>query len=256
MQVILELMSQMPAMQLWCIQLFLCYAGLLLMLRLFGRHGVMIMMGVMVIAANIQVLKSVMLPLYSQPLPLGTTFMATNYLASDLLNEYFGPKVAKKAVVMAIAAFVIMSVCMLLTLGFKPLTAGQAHAAGVINALDIQRALHVLFTPAPILLGCSLLSFWITQRVEIAIFTAIKKRTGQKALWLRNNISTWIAALLDNVIFNLLVWRLFSQHPIAWPTLIMGYIFGTYSLRVFMALIDTPFMYLAKYAVKDLSLVS
>ena len=76
----------------WLFQLFFCYASVLIMLRFFGAKGVAVLMGVMMIAANLQVLKLFNLPITHQVLPLGTALMATNYLAADMLTEYFGAR--------------------------------------------------------------------------------------------------------------------------------------------------------------------
>ena len=104
-----------------------------------------------------------------------------------------------------------------------------------------------LFTPLPALLAASLLSFLISQFFDIWVFKRIREVTGQSKLWLRNNVSTILAALVDNIVFSLLAWRIFASAPMAWHKLIFTYILGTYLIRVVIAILDTPFIYLAKY---------
>ncbi len=74
----------------------------------------------------------------------------------------------------------------------------------------------------------------------------IKKITFSKYLWLRNNLSTLLSSLIDNTIFSLLAWIILNPEPETLYKVLMIYILGTYFLRIFLALIDTPFMYLAK----------
>lgn len=231
----------------WVAQLVFCYGGVLLMLRFFGDKGVMVLMGVMVIAANIQVLKCFHLPYFQQILPLGTALMATNYLASDMLAEYYGQETAKKAINLAIAAFVLLFLAMFFTIHFPVVSKQAQQLAGISGQNDIQHALKSLFNPAPKLFLCSMISFWVSQRLEIFIFCRIRALFGEKNLWFRNNVSTWIAALCDNTIFSLLVWRFWTTEPVSWKVLIVGYILGTYGLRVIMAILDTPMIYLAKF---------
>jgi hypothetical protein len=67
-----------------------------------------------------------------------------------------------------------------------------------------------------------------------------------KFLWLRNNLSTILSSLVDNTVFSFLAWIILNPNPESLYNVIMIYIFGTYILRIFIALIDTPFMYLSK----------
>ena len=70
--------------------------------------------------------------------------------------------------------------------------------------------------------------------------------TKNRYLWLRNNLSTILSSLLDNIIFSLLAWFILNPNPETLYNIIMIYILGTYILRIFIALIDTPFLYLSK----------
>ncbi len=242
---VVQMLNGVPVWLLWIFQILFCYLGLLLLLRTLGRFGVMLGMTILLIAGNIQVLKAVQFPFYSAPIPLGTVFLATTYLASDILAEYFGSQAAKQAITISVVGFVIMTLCMLLTMGFHPLTHAQAVHFGLQHVYDYQAALLMIFSPALKMLLCSIVSFWISQRLEISLFMAIRRLTGEKALWLRNNISTWTAALVDNTFFTVIIFHLWTAHPVPWHTLIFGYVGGTYIMRVLMALLDTPFIYWA-----------
>lgn len=237
----------------WLLQLLFCYASVLIMLRFFGTKGVAVLMGVMMIAANIQVLKLFNLPVTHQLLPLGTALMATNYLAADLLTEYYNAKVAKTAINLAIAAFILMFIAMDFTMHFPLLSPKQVALTGLDNQPAIQSALQTLFNPAPKLFICSMVSFWISERLEIFIFSKMKEMFGEKNLWLRNNVSTWVAAMCDNIVFSVLVWRVFTHSPVHWEVLITGYILGTYFVRIFMAILDTPMIYMAKFCLPEKS---
>lgn len=236
-----------PMWVVWLLQLLFCYGAVLLMLRLFGATGVFVFMGVMIIAANIQVVKAVFFPFYPQPIPLGTALFAATYLSSDILTEYYGVAVARRGILLGFAAFVMMLLCMIFTMGFVPLTAMESQVAGIPDGEQVQSALLVLFTPAPALLLAGMSSYLISQFMDVALFAWLRRLTGERGLWLRNNFSTLLASLVDNAVFSLLAWRVFAVHPVAWHTLIFGYILGTYLLRVLVSILDTPFIYLAKW---------
>jgi uncharacterized integral membrane protein (TIGR00697 family) len=167
----------------------------------------------------------------------------------DILSglQYYDLQTAKSAINLAIAAFVVLFIAMFFTIHFPVVSLIDQQAAGVDNQQSIQEAMKTLFSPAPKLFLCSMISFWISQRLEIMIFGRMRTWLGEKNLWLRNNVSTWVAALGDNTIFSVLMWRFFADEPVSWHVLIMGYILGTYLLRVLMAILDTPMIYLAKF---------
>src|SRR3546814_14286238 len=100
----------------------------------------------------------------------------------------------------------------------------------------------MLFMPMPALFGAGMTSYLISQLNDGWIYQSIRRLTGQRALWLRNNGSTMISALIDNTIFSVLAWVVLAPQPIGWEPLVFTYILGTYGLRVMLALLDTPFM--------------
>ena len=55
------------------------------------------------------------------------------------------------------------------------------------------------------------------------------------------------SALLDNTIFSLFAWIIFNPDPLDFNTVLFTFILGTYILRIIIAILDTPFIYLAKY---------
>jgi len=91
-----------------------------------------------------------------------------------------------------------------------------------------------------------MIAYLISQYFDVWIYSIIKNFTQNKYLWLRNNLSTILSSLLDSTIFSLLAWIILSPEPETLYNVFMIYIFGTYILRVFIAMIDTPFMYLSK----------
>ena len=58
-----------------------------------------------------------------------------------------------------------------------------------------------------------------------------------------------LSGLIDNAIFSVLAWVVFAAQPMEWQPLVFTFILGTYVLRVAVALLDTPFLYLARFAI-------
>lgn len=243
-------LNALPPELVLVLEAVLCFSAILGMARWFGAAGLYAYIVVAILGANIQVLKAVQFSLYGHPVALGTILFASTYLATDILAEHYGRAAAQRGVMIGFAAFLLWTAVTVLTLGYAPLTAAQAGEE-MAWALPMQEHLSALFTPVPALFAAGMISYLISQTHDVWAFHRIRALTGSRHLWLRNNASTIVSSLIDNVVFSVLAWVVFAADPIGWEPLVFTYILGTYWLRLAVALADTPFMYLARYAVKD-----
>lgn len=233
---------------MWFIQLLCSYLALLLMMRLFAAAGLQVFVVIMIVAANIEVLKVVKFTMLIHPIALGTIFFAAAFWAVDVLTEYYGAPAARKAILIGFFGSLLMLMCMILGLGFKPLDPTQIMKFHLSEAPQIQNSLLTIFNFTPVLLLASLTSYLISQFTEVWIFKTIRKFTGPKWLWLRGNLSTLLAAILDSIVFNILAWRLLTPHPLPWTVLFYTYMLAAYAIRVLASVLGTPAVYLARYA--------
>ena len=212
-----------------------CFISVLFFFKLFGYIGLYVYSALAVIAANIQVLKQVDFFYSPEPVALGTALFASIFLCTDILSEHFGAEKAKKNVLIGFVSFLFMTIIMLITIGFKPSSNDWA-----------QDSLANVFTPMSRFFIASMIAYLASQYFDVWIYSAIKNITKNRYLWLRNNLSTILSSLVDNTIFSLLAWIILNPDPETLYNVIMIYIFGTYILRIFIAFVDTPFMYFAK----------
>jgi hypothetical protein len=215
--------------------LFYCFSSILIFLKLFGYVGLFIYSALAVIIGNIQVLKTVDFFYSPEPVALGTVLFASTFLCTDILSEHFDKDKAKKNVLIGFISFLFMTIIMLITIGFKPSTNDW-----------VQDSLVNVFTPMSRFFIASMIAYLASQYFDVWIYSTIKNLTKNRFLWLRNNLSTIISSLIDNTVFSLLAWIILNPNPETLYNVIMIYIFGTYILRIFIAFIDTPFMYLSK----------
>ena len=220
---------------LWLIMLFFCFFSILIFLKLFGIVGLYVYSALAVIGGNIQVLKQVDFFYSPEPVALGTVLFASTFLCTDILSEHFGREKANKNVLIGFVSFLFMTIIMLITIGFNPSTDDWA-----------QESLSNIFTPLSRFFIASMIAYLLSQYFDIWIYNFLKKLTINKYLWLRNNLSTILSSLIDNTIFSLLAWIILNSNPEFLYKVITTYILGTYFLRILIALIDTPFLYLSK----------
>ena len=254
-QNIINLISNQNTEVVWFIMLILCFLSILVFLRLFGYVGLYVYSAIAIIAANIQVLKQAnfnffssinekIIPFYEpSPIALGTILFASTFLCTDILSEYYGKEKARKNVLIGFCGFFLMTILMLVTIGIQP-----AEDEWVSM---VQESLAILFTPMTSIFVASMIAYLISQYFDIWFFSYLKTVSSNKLLWLRNNVSTAVSSLIDNTIFSIFAWIILNPNPFPLSDVIMTFILGVYLLRVFIAILDTPFIYLAKYFIPE-----
>ena len=219
----------------WIIMLLFCFSSILIFLKLFSFAGLYVYSALAVIIGNIQVLKTVDFFYSPEPVALGTVLFASTFLCTDILSEHFGKDKAQKNVLIGFVSFLFITIVMLITIGFNPSASDWAHDS-LVN----------IFTPMSRFFIASMIAYLTSQYFDVWIYSTIKNLTMSRFLWLRNNLSTILSSLVDNAVFSILAWIILNPNPETFYNVIMIYIFGTYILRIFIALIDTPFIYLSK----------
>ena len=223
--------------------LFIGFGLFLLTLNLIafrmGRMYVFALVAVYTVLMNIFVTKQ--FDLFGLAITGGNALYGALFLLTDLLSEHHGKKQALKAVGVGFAASVVFVVATQVLLAFTP------------NEADYtQEAMMTLFSVTPRILVGSMLAYVISQTLDVWIYTRIRAWSGDKMLWLRNNGSTLISQLVDTFIFTAVGLTAFTWLPfdgiipaeLFWPVFVT-----TYIIKILMALLDTPFMYLS-YKIK------
>ncbi|MEK4029030.1 MULTISPECIES: queuosine precursor transporter [Bacillaceae] len=201
----------------------------LAMYRLFGRTGLFTWVGVATILANLQVVKTI--EVFGLTATLGNTMYGTAFLATDLLNERYGKEDAKKAVWLGFFTLVMMTMIMQMVLLFKP---GPSDFA--------QEPMSQLFSLLPRIAVGSLAAYLVSQFADVYIFSYLKKKfPTDSQFWIRNNGSTMISQLLDTLVFTSIAFL--GAFPLdVWVQIFLS----TCALKWIIALLDTPFGYIAK----------
>ncbi|HEX9735384.1 MAG TPA: queuosine precursor transporter [Thermoanaerobaculia bacterium] len=242
---IIEGLQGLPPELLWPLLAVVCFGAVLVLHRVFGEVGLHAYVVVAILAANVQVLKAVQFSVFPAPVALGTVAFSSTYLATDVLAERYGARSARRAVTLGFAGYLVFTVLMVLTMGFAPLTAEQA-GADMAWAVANHEHIVALFTPAPALFAAGMTSYLLSQLHDVWLFDRLKKAFRDRHLWLRNNASTALSALIDNLVFSLLAWIVFAAEPLPLATVLVVYVVGTWWLRLLVALADTPVIYLAR----------
>lgn len=219
---------------LWLTTLFADLGFTVLLYRLFGKAGLQVAIATAILLANLQGPKLTVI--FGFQTSMGVIFYSSIFFATDVLSENFGRREAGRAVMMGFVVSIIVLVMLSLGLLFQP---SDRIAGGFPR--EVHEAFETILNFTPRFVIGSLLAYLISQSFDVWLFHRIKQRTGERYLWLRNNLSTMSSQILDTLIYSLVVW---------WGTvdlrtaLALGAV--KYAFKVAIAMIDTIFIYWAK----------
>lgn len=227
---------------LWLLFALVNFGLITAMYKLFGKTGLFAWIALGTVLANIQVIKTIEFQFGSFVVAatLGNIMYGTLFLVTDALGEKYGIKQAKKAVYIGFFSLIATVIVMRLAIEFTPDAFGG----------DADKALITIFVPMTRVMLASLIAYAISQMVDVHLFELIKKRfPSKKHLYLRNIGSTMVSQLLDTVIFVPIAFYKFFPNDLVWQIL-----WTTYAIKLLVAILDTPFVYLIR-AIKPLDLL-
>lgn len=101
--------------------------------------------------------------------------------------------------------------------------------------------------------AASLIAFALADFLDVFVFVKIKKALGQSKLWLRNNLSNFIAQFIDTTIFIVLAFYAINESVAQNISFLFSLILPYWLLKCSLSVIETPFVYIGvKWLRKDL----
>ncbi|KAA0956434.1 queuosine precursor transporter [Planococcus kocurii] len=202
---------------------------LVIMYKFFGKTGLFAWVAISTVLANIQVTKTI--EIIGLTATLGNSLYASTFLATDILNEKYGKKEAKKAVWLGFSSLLIMVLVMQFGIKFIPDDSDFA-----------QDSLETIFGLIPQIAIGSMVAYLASQHLDVIIFSALRKMFPKDSqFWIRNNGSTLISQLLDTLIFTSIAFGGVFPFDV-WIQIFIS----TYVLKFIVSVMATPFGYLAK----------
>lgn len=175
--------------------------------------------------------------IYNFEISVGILPYPITFLITDIISEIYGRKKANQVVTAGIFASVF-SLIIVYSADYVPAT--------LWSPIDDPLFTKV-FGATGIAVGASMTAYLLAQYIDIQLFHFWKKLTKGKHLWLRNNFSTFLSQFVDTFsvlfllcTFNKIEWDLFGA------LLLSGFLF-----KVLVAALDTPFLYLAVYWLRN-----
>ncbi|MES1214877.1 MAG: queuosine precursor transporter [Bacteroidota bacterium] len=169
-------------------------------------------------------------------LTCGVLLWPLEFVMTDLVNEYFGPKAVRRISYTAIILIAYAFVMFYLSMGVPP--ADFWYSTGVANGVpDMSKAYNSIFGQGMWIIFGSITAFLVSQIVDVTIFHKIKKITGEKKIWLRATGSTMISQLVDSFIVLFIAFKIGKGW--SWQ-LVLGICIMNYIYKFSMAVLLTP----------------
>ena len=185
-------------------------------------------------------------------LSVGVLIWPIVFITTDIINEYFGKSGVKKisyfTIILILYVFLIVFLSTKLTPNTYWLNINSTDNSG--NPFDIDYAYNTIFLQSTGIIIGSVFAFLIAQLLDVFIFQKIKKITKGKFIWLRATGSTLISQLIDSFVVLTIAFYFLAPEGKEWSinqVFVVG--FDNYTFKFFVAIIITPFIYLAHYLI-------
>lgn len=166
-------------------------------------------------------------------LSAGSLVYPLTFLCTDVVSEVWGKQAAKRLIKIGLWTNVMMVALFQLCI--------MLPAASFFDSDSFNSVLGAV----PRIFVASIAAYLTSQAHDVWAFHALKRRTGGRKLWLRNNLSTAVSQFIDGAIFYVIAFGpigLGGHHEMPWAVLVTAAL-TAYVIKVALAVLDTPVCY-------------
>jgi len=156
------------------------------------------------------------------------------FTITDIIVEVHGKERARSVVLSGMIMVVLLMLFSLLATSLPP----SARFAGSESSYDD------VFGASARIAAASVAAFAVSELLDVAIFSKMRERLGKKALWLRNNVSNFVAQLVDSAVFLTLAFWALGDTVGNNVGFIVGLLIPYWLLRCALSVLETPLVYL------------
>jgi uncharacterized integral membrane protein (TIGR00697 family) len=177
-------------------------------------------------------------------LTCGVLLWPLEFVMTDIVNEYYGPKAVRR--ISLIAVGLISYAFLMFFLAIRTPPADFWIKSNTDSGVpDMQAAFDGVFGQGMRIIIGSLVAFLVSQIVDVTVFHKIKRYTGEKHVWLRATGSTIVSQLVDSYIVLFIA---FSGKFTWQQILAIGMV--NYTYKFVMAIVLTPLIYFLEHRIE------
>lgn len=180
-------------------------------------------------------------------LTCGVLLWPLEFVITDIVNEYYGPKAVRRISLIAVALISYAFIMFYLAMSAAP--ASFWVASKMQNGVpSMQLAFEAIFGQGMWIIIGSIIAFMVSQLIDVTVFHQIKKRTGDKMIWLRSTGSTVISQLVDSFVVLIIAFKIGNGW--SWSTVLaVGVV--NYMYKFTMAIVLTPMIHLMRNRIEN-----
>lgn len=172
-------------------------------------------------------------------LTCGVLLWPLEFVMTDIVNEYYGPKAVRR--ISFIAVGLILYAFLMFYMAMSVPAADFWYGTGVQDGVpDMSKAFNSIFGQGMWIIAGSITAFLVSQVVDVTVFHRIKKATGEKKKWLRATGSTVVSQLVDSFIVLYIAFHVGKDWSMQ-RVLAIGLV--NYAYKFTVAIILTPLIY-------------
>jgi len=161
------------------------------------------------------------------------------FIMTDIINEYFGKHGVKlfSYIAAGLVAYAFLVVFVAIRLTPSDFWIMRDTPGGPLN---MQSAYHSIFGQGLWIIIGSLVAFLIGQIIDVWVFHQVKKKTGNKNLWLRATGSTLVSQFIDSFVVLFIAFYIGANWPLK---LVIAIGIVNYCYKFVVAIVLTPLLY-------------
>ncbi len=176
-------------------------------------------------------------------LTCGALLWPLEFVMTDIVNEYYGPKAVRRISFIAIGLISYAFLMFYLAIHIPPEKTFWVTSQAAEGVPNLQAAFTSIFGQGMWIIFGSLVAFAVAQLLDVWVFHKIKKVTGERKIWLRATGSTLVSQFIDSFIVLFIAFYIGRDWSIQ-RVFAIGLV--NYAYKAAMALLLTPVIYLAE----------
>jgi queuosine precursor transporter len=180
-------------------------------------------------------------------LTCGVLLWPLEFIITDVVNEYYGPRAVRRISYIAVA--LISYAFLMFYLAIKIPPADFWIGSGTANHIgNMDDAFASIFGQGMWIILGSITAFLVSQIVDVTVFHRIKRATGESKVWLRATGSTVVSQLVDSFIVLFIAFKIGKGW--SWQ-LVLAICLVNYTYKFTMAVILTPVIYFMEKQIEN-----
>lgn len=182
----------------------------------------------------------------SLSLTCGVLLWPLEFVMTDIVNEYYGPKAVRR--ISYIAVGLILYAFLMFYMAMSVPAADFWYGTGAADGVpDMSKAFNSVFGQGMWIIVGSLVAFLVSQVIDVAVFHRIKKATGHKKVWLRATGSTLVSQFVDSFIVLFIAFKIGRDWSFQ-KVLAIGMV--NYAYKFTVAILLTPLIYWIEHRIE------